>query len=353
MSIYILIHRFGMKARILWSSVAVLILCFVLPLGIMAQQPGTQNRNDSSPNKLQEKQAKQPPTQQPQQRQQPQGKAENARVEQMPVQQMPVQGAGDENPSLGVLVAPSPGQGVYVAASVWGSPASAAGIRVGDYIMSVNDAPISTPAELKSSIEKLDPGTEVNLGIWRHEQTLNLKVKLAHQGEQMPESHRAWLGVILTPNPDNSPGVKIAEIFPNSPAEESGLQEGDIITRAGDKEVSGINSLLECMEHHAPGSGCDLTVVRSGQTKNVQLKLGDLEQAPMEWTMNAFRAPMDISDFGNSSNSMPQGEGDLRTMLDQLRQQVSELERRLDSLEIKTNHSTPTKSGLDTNPAAQ
>ena len=55
---------------------------------------------------------------------------------------------------LGVVATPSPGRGIHVAETVWLGPAARAGIRRGDYIMSVDGEDVSQPADLRELIQR-------------------------------------------------------------------------------------------------------------------------------------------------------------------------------------------------------
>jgi S1-C subfamily serine protease len=77
------------------------------------------------------------------------------------------------------------------------------------------------------------------------------------------------LGVSNTIN-----GVVIGQITPGSPAEAAGLQPGDVITAVDGKPLDSESSLAEQLSQHKPGDMVSLTVVRNGQSQNVQVTLG-------------------------------------------------------------------------------
>jgi PDZ domain len=78
--------------------------------------------------------------------------------------------------------------GVLVASTFDNSTAAAAGVQAGDVITSVNGETIGSPKELTTKIERLAPGTDVQLGVQRDGAGRTLSAKLGamafdHQGK--------------------------------------------------------------------------------------------------------------------------------------------------------------------------
>jgi putative serine protease PepD len=68
---------------------------------------------------------------------------------------------------LGVTIADTGGNGVYVSSVSQGSPAARAGIEVGDVITAVNGTPTRTSDELGAVLAQLMPGQTVKVAITR------------------------------------------------------------------------------------------------------------------------------------------------------------------------------------------
>jgi serine protease Do len=64
----------------------------------------------------------------------------------------------------------------------------------------------------------------------------------------------------------NGEGVIIAKVTPNSPAEDAGLQRGDIITEFNGTKVHSPSELAELVERAAVGSHQKLSILRDGKT---------------------------------------------------------------------------------------
>ncbi|TVU63376.1 PDZ domain-containing protein [Paenarthrobacter nitroguajacolicus] len=86
---------------------------------------------------------------------------------------------------------------------------------------------------------------------------------------------RAYLGLVSTPIPldasavvrtGQKEGLRVVEVIPNSPAELSGLQPGDLVLRAQGRAVSSAESLQKLLFGEAIGEPFRLTVLREGTT---------------------------------------------------------------------------------------
>lgn len=242
------------------------------------------------------------------------------------------QQAAAECPGLGVVAACCPGKAVRVSECVWGSPADQVGILPGDYILSVNGKELSTPGEFCQMISKLDPGKSVTVKVWREGEELEKQVPLAERADELPESRRAWLGVILSPGEDagKDGSIMIERVIPGSPAAQAGLRRGDQILKSGDSEVQNIMSFSEAIEERQVGSQLELTVLRDDQEQQISVTLGDLSEASVRQVRQAMRmgnpASMSMSEYQEDSPSITDDAiDDLRNRLRELEQQVRKL----------------------------
>ena len=81
-------------------------------------------------------------------------------------------------------------------------------------------------------------------------------------GEELAEG---FLGVGIDDRRDGGSGAIITEITPNSPAEEAGLQVGDVVVSANGRSISGLGGLVALIRDGEPGSELVLTVLRDGE----------------------------------------------------------------------------------------
>jgi putative serine protease PepD len=83
----------------------------------------------------------------------------------------------------------------------------------------------------------------------------------------------AFVGVELSGA--SSGGAQISVVQPNTPATAAGLQPGDLITAINSTPVTSTDSFIATINNYAPGKTVTLTIKRSGQSKQVTVKLGD------------------------------------------------------------------------------
>jgi len=72
-------------------------------------------------------------------------------------------------------------------------------------------------------------------------------------------------------------GIYVVEVVPNSPASESGIQEGDIITRFDDTDLNEDNDLSEIISSKKPSDRVDLEIWRDDETRRVTVELSEFE----------------------------------------------------------------------------
>jgi len=72
-----------------------------------------------------------------------------------------------------------------------------------------------------------------------------------------------------------SRGVVVAQVVDGSPAQNAGLQAGDIIRKVDNLDVNSAKDVQQIVRKHLPGDSLKMTVERNGQTQNVSLTIGD------------------------------------------------------------------------------
>ncbi|WP_372616821.1 Do family serine endopeptidase [Falsiroseomonas sp.] len=94
---------------------------------------------------------------------------------------------------------------------------------------------------------------------------------------------RGWLGVSLQPvdqelaqalGLQDQRGALVASVEPGSPAARAGLRAGDLVTRAGERQVQNPRDLAAAVAETDPGSQLALTLRRDGQQQQQQVTLG-------------------------------------------------------------------------------
>ena len=149
------------------------------------------------------------------------------------------------------------------------SPGATAGLRSGDVIRQLDGKPISTSSALQLAVSEQTPGATVSVEILRDGKPQSLTIKLgeyhaateAAAGSASPGQQKGKLGLAvndLTPDmrqqlsvPSNVQGVAIQNVRPASPAEDAGLQPGDVILQVNRKPVQSAQNFVDEV-HSAP-----------------------------------------------------------------------------------------------------
>ena len=106
--------------------------------------------------------------------------------------------------------------------------------------------------------------------------------------DQLIETGRAtqpYLGIGLeeiTPEDaerfDVPGGVLVTNVEGGGPSDEAGLQRGDVITAAGSVETASYGDLLGALRDYRPGDTINLSVVRDGDEREIEVELGERPQ---------------------------------------------------------------------------
>jgi S1-C subfamily serine protease len=91
-----------------------------------------------------------------------------------------------------------------------------------------------------------------------------------------------FLGVILEPVDDDireeadydGKGVYVSDLVDEGPAEDAGIEQGDIITELDGDSVIGVGHLKDLLAYHSPGDKVKVKVWREGKRQTVEVELG-------------------------------------------------------------------------------
>lgn len=160
------------------------------------------------------------------------------------------------------------------------SPARDAGLLRGDVITAINGEPV-TAANLAETVQSFSPGDTITLTVVRGEDTLELEATLGTRVEievgrgiqGLPNLiSRPYLGVTITAQ-DGS--VTINTVEAGSPAEEGGLQVGDVITAVDDSVVTTTSDVVRAISSASPGDSITLSITRAGEPQTVEIILAE------------------------------------------------------------------------------
>jgi serine protease Do len=183
--------------------------------------------------------------------------------------------------------------GAIVAQVTPDSPAAKAGLKNGDVITQLNGHTIIDGSALQVAVSQEQPGKTVALGVLRNGQSLTLTLNLTlgeyqkpgaeiadnsnagHQGNtgklglavvdldgknaDLDHDARAQLNV-----PSDVKGAAIAQVRPGSPAEDAGLQPGDVVLEVNRKPVASAEQFASAIRSTPEGKDLLLTVWSKG-----------------------------------------------------------------------------------------
>jgi serine protease Do len=149
--------------------------------------------------------------------------------------------------------------GALVADVTKGGPADAAKIQRGDVIVAWGDRPIHESRDLPTLVAGTPPGTSVQVRLVRGGQEQTVEVRVAKMPEQQAQAtgagsagvETAW-GFASVPLSSEDArrlglkpgtGVAVAEVEDGGPADDAGLQPGDVILQVGRRRVGSVADL--------------------------------------------------------------------------------------------------------------
>jgi serine protease Do len=81
-------------------------------------------------------------------------------------------------------------------------------------------------------------------------------------------------GALIADDAENPNGGTVYGVVPGGPADQAGLQSGDIIVSVGGVTLDGEHPLDAVVSQFAPGDSVEMTVLRNGQQVTVEVMLG-------------------------------------------------------------------------------
>ncbi len=96
--------------------------------------------------------------------------------------------------------------------------------------------------------------------------------KVASDIIEFGKVRRGWIGAFGN---YGSNGLKISRIKDKSPAQQSGLLEGDVIVKFSHKTISSISQLAHLVEYTTPGQLVPLEFIRAGQVQKLSIEVGE------------------------------------------------------------------------------
>lgn len=165
-------------------------------------------------------------------------------------------------------------KGALVSQVFRGSPAEKAGIEQGDVILEFDKKEIAESKDLPMIVAATPVGKTVTIKILRNGKSMTKDVKVGEMEEKTVEATKAPTGkklgiAIQDITPDiaralslkDTNGALIAQVEPGSPADNAGLQRGDVIREINRKPIKDTRDFMQKIEE-TKGGGTLLLLVK-------------------------------------------------------------------------------------------
>jgi serine protease Do len=182
---------------------------------------------------------------------------------------------------LGRAVQVADGKGALIAQVEPESPAAKGGLKAGDVVVGVNGQAIASPRDLAMAMAAMKPGQTATVAVMRDGSRAEERItvgtvpgtRMAAQGQQ-GEAGTGALGLALAPA-GKGEGAVVAQVRPDSVAAERGLKAGDVILRAGGRQVKAPQDVQAAVKaaQEAGRNAIALQIQRDGGSRFMALPL--------------------------------------------------------------------------------
>ncbi len=173
-------------------------------------------------------------------------------------------------------------RGALVASVQPDSPASHSDLQPGDVIRAVNGDKVANPRDLAREVAMVSPGSSAKLDVVRDGSSRTVDVTVGTMPGTQTASNgggqggQPGIGLALAPItpdvrqqldlPDGARGAVVAQVRPGSPADDAGLQQGDVVLGVGQKSISSPREAVDAIRTAArSGQPMALRILRDGQ----------------------------------------------------------------------------------------
>jgi C-terminal processing protease CtpA/Prc len=147
--------------------------------------------------------------------------------------------------------------------------------------------------------------------------------------------------VTTTEGEDPEPGVRIEAVFPDTPASEAGIKEGDVVLEINGEDLKTVDQLTKTIQV-AGKEGKEITLQIKRDDDSVEIKVKPSEIKEMDqiveniqmlrspqsgWVFEAMGNPGEMSVFGASADT-----SDLKKELEEIRNDIREIKEMLKEL---------------------
>jgi len=191
-------------------------------------------------------------------------------------------GISDVTPENAKFFQMSEASGAVVSQVESGSPAAKAGMKVGDVISELDGQRVTDAGQLQVNVGQKRPGTTIKLGVQREGKNVTVPITLEAMGSRDGDDAQSasagqgkprWgVGLAeITPDvreqlqaPSDVKGAVIQRVLPGSPADNAGLQPGDVIVSVNRHQVQSPADVQEQLSNIPKGQDALLLIWSNG-----------------------------------------------------------------------------------------
>ena len=176
-------------------------------------------------------------------------------------------------------------QGALIAQVEDDSPAAKAGIKPGDVVIEFNNRNIVEASDLPHTVGLIKPGESVLATLVRNGKHREVNVKVGARpgdnGNVRVDSNHDRLGLEVVEVEERiknswrlSGGVMVQDVLPGTPAEEAGLQPGDVIVQLGYQIISDLSDYQQVLAKLPSDTPVAMRFFRRGRSvfRTIELK---------------------------------------------------------------------------------
>jgi S1-C subfamily serine protease len=251
-----------------------------------------------------------------------------------------------EAAKLGLVLVPTPRDDLLVIGIRSASPAARAGLRRGDFIVTINGKDISSLDKLKAAVDADPPRESATLQVWRGGEESELEILLSTTDRVAEPESRPWAGIQCDEVPGK--GLVINAVYAGGPAAKAGLQVGDVVVSADGMKINSSIDAEKYLRGLQPFAEAKVVVFRNGEQRNLNVKMASLRETP-----EGLMVETSATDVEPATASLPHSAAPPSEMLKPERWEAEQHQRleqllqeiRADLRELKTKLENPKKDG--------
>ncbi|MCG6964837.1 MAG: trypsin-like peptidase domain-containing protein [Acidobacteria bacterium] len=164
-------------------------------------------------------------------------------------------------------------RGILVRKVLTDSPAGRAGLHPGDLVVGVDDKPVRSVAQLRTKVASMSAGGSLRLSVigaqGQTSVTLTPARPPADIGRRVLDR---YLGVAVG---DSRAGVVVRQVRSGSPADQTGLQPGDLVLAVHGQQVNTVSDVNRVVASDPDASSILMVVGRGGYAYNLTFPLDE------------------------------------------------------------------------------